>query len=106
MSNSIDCLAGSPAESSWKLTDVQLKCDVIDVDSAIGNEINAHLNSGKHIPLFMTSFYSQIQSYGANVPVANQKVTLNINRSLTRIKTMFITFHIDSLTYTGNTYKK
>ena len=71
----------------WSISDVQLKCDMVTLDSQLDNSYAEHLLSGKSIPISYTSYTtSQQVCAGADTQV-------NISRSLTRLKSIFVTLY-------------
>jgi hypothetical protein len=84
------------SSSSFTLTDVQLKCDVITLDNQIQNGYAEYLLDGKSLPIHFSTYtvLSQVGNAG--------DVTFNITRSATRLKSLFITM----LANTANTKKE
>ena len=78
----------TPATTSqaWSISDCQIKADVIQLDSGLNNEYTKHLLSGASIPINYCSYITQLQTTG------NGDVAVNISRSCTRLKTLFINF--------------
>ncbi len=74
---------------SWKITDVQLKADILQIDSSVDNEYTKHVLAGEHVPITLSSYHSQ---YSATPNSRADTFSTNINRSLTRIKALFVTF--------------
>ena len=69
-----DCLdtvltPGVANSHSWKITEPQLKCDIVELDSELQNSYAAHLLSGKSLPIHFSS-------YAANVQTATGKTIL------------------------------
>lgn len=71
---------------SWQIQDVQIKADVVELDSAVHNEYASHLMQGHPIPINYTSFITQLQA------VTNSTIAANITRSCSRLKSIFINF--------------
>ena len=67
--------------------DAQLKCDILTLDSGLENSYAEYLLQGKTIPIPMQVFTSQSQALAQN-----SQETINITRSLTRLKALYITF--------------
>ena len=76
----------------WEISVVQVKCDVVTLDNALDNEYAQHLLSGKSLPINFSSYVSQVQI----VPNGDFMPKINIARSLTRLKSVFITLFRDS----------
>ena len=74
----------------WQIQNVQAKCDMCTLDNQLDNSYAEHLLSGKALPINYNTYVSQLQSLmsGAN---GQQKVRLNITRSLSRLKSVFLT---------------
>ena len=72
--------------TSWSISDVQIKADIIELDTELQNSYASHLLSGKSLPINYSSYISQIQV--ASGPTSS----LYISRALTKLKTVFMTF--------------
>ena len=74
----------------WQIQNVQVKTDVCTLDNSLDNSYTEHLLSGKALPINFNTYISQIQNIlnGVN---GQQKVRLNVTRSLTRLKSVFVT---------------
>ena len=81
-----------PANTSilWQIQNVQVKCDVCTLDNSLDNSYSEHLLSGKALPINYNTYVSQIQNI-LNGTNGQQKVRLNVTRSLTRLKSVFVT---------------
>ena len=95
MGNSGDCLDTGATFSvtnskSWKITEPQIKCDIVMLDSELQNSYASHLLSGKALPIHFST-------YATNVHTATGKdSSLSMARSFTRLKSVFvIMFHGD-----------
>ena len=73
--------------TQWHIFDAQLKCDILSLDSGLENSYAEYLLQGKAIPIPMQTFISQSQALSQS-----SQETINITRSLTRFKAMYITF--------------
>ena len=72
----------------WSLSNVQIKCDILTLDNELENGYTQLLMSGKSIPINYSTYISQYQT------IANQqKVRLNVARSLSRLKSVFVSFN-------------
>ena len=69
----------------WQIENCMIKADVIELDSAVHNEYANHLMQGNPIPINYTSFITQLQV------VSGADLGINITRSCSRLKTVFIT---------------
>ena len=73
--------------TDWTIYDAQLKCDIVSVDSGLENSYSQYLLDGKHIPIRMQTFVSQSQALAQS-----SQESINISRSFTRLKALYITF--------------
>ena len=71
----------------WSINDVQLKCDMVTLDSQLDNSYAEHLLSGKSIPISYTSYTTSQQVCSGDA------TNVNISRSLTRLKSIFVTLY-------------
>jgi hypothetical protein len=80
--------AAAPAARSqlWSLSDARLHCDLCQLDGALNSSYAQHLQSGKTLPIAISSFVTQTQ----RAEGANQSIVLA--RSFTRLKGIFITW--------------
>jgi hypothetical protein len=84
-------LAGSQfptaeTSQSWEISDCQIKADVVELDSAVHNEYASHVMQGHPIPINYTSYITQLQT------VSGGNINVNITRSCSRLKAIFISF--------------
>ena len=78
--------AGEKYTANWDISDVQCKCDLLTLDSSLDNEYASHLLSGKSLPINFSTWNQINQSTGGD-----KNFSAHINRSLTRLKSVFIT---------------
>jgi hypothetical protein len=74
----------------WQIINVMAKCDVCTLDNALDNSYAEHLLSGKSLPINYNTYISQMQSLLSGA-VGQKSVRLNITRSLSRLKSVFVT---------------
>jgi hypothetical protein len=76
--------------AKWQIVNVMVKCDACTLDNALDNSYAEHLLSGKSLPINYNTYISQIQTLlsGEN---GQKSVRLNITRSLSRLKSVFVT---------------
>ena len=88
----IDLEAFTPQNSSteWLISQVQIKCDLVTLDSGLENEYTAHLLKGGNLPINYDTYISQMQT------IADYNYSCNITRSLTRLKSVFVNFDGDA----------
>ena len=90
ISNPQEALVGGDNSSSdFTINNVQLKCDLITLDSDLDNEYANRLLSGKPIPVPYCTFTCSQQV------ITSMDVNLNIQRSFTRLKGVFISLWKD-----------
>lgn len=85
----IDINAGNTS-TSWRIENVEVKCDLIALDNALDNSYAEHLLSGKSLPINYNTFVSQMQTI-----MNMQKPNVNVTRALTRLKSVFVTLDKD-----------
>ena len=86
--------------TSWRISNFVIKADVVELDSAVHNEYASHLMRGNPIPINYTSFIMQSQI------VASHDFSINITRSASRLKTVFVSFSGDYPTATDDELTK
>ena len=74
----------------WEIRNVMVKCDVCTLDNALDNSYAEHLLSGKSLPINYNTYISQMQSLLSGA-TGQKSVRLNITRSLSRLKSVFVT---------------
>ena len=79
----------SDANSSneWYIDNVQLKCDLCTLDSALDNSYAEHMLSGKSLPINYNTYINQTQNITGQVDIA-----INVSRAISRLKSVFINF--------------
>jgi len=68
----------------WSLSEVKCQCDVITLDNNLNDEYVKYLLSGKTLAINYNTYVSQMQT------VVNQQNSVHITRSLSRLKSIFI----------------
>ena len=91
----INDFAQSNSSNNWLISQVQIKCDLVTLDNGLENEYVAHLVSGKSLPINYDTYISQMQT------IADYNYSCNITRSLTRLKSVFVTFDGEGTGETG-----
>jgi hypothetical protein len=79
----------------WSIKDVRVICDVVTLDSGLQNDYAQHVLSGKSLPINYGTYITQFQT------ITSSDFAVNISRSATRLKSVFINFddaHPDSST--------
>ena len=77
---------GQTNTANWSISDIQCKCDLLTLDNSLDNEYASHLLSGKSLPINFSTWNHTNQSTGND-----KNFSANINRALTRLKSVFIT---------------
>ena len=88
--NNILPFSTTNTSNSWKIQNVQVKVDVCTLDNNLENGYIAHLLSGRSFPINYSTYISSFQSILSGT-TGQQKVRINISRSLSRLKSVFIT---------------
>ncbi len=76
----------------WRVENVQCKCDLLTLDSQLENSYAEHLLSGKTLPVNLNTYVSMNQS------VSGKSIRVNVNRSFTRLKSVFVSFTKENAT--------
>jgi hypothetical protein len=72
--------------NDWQIENVQIKCDICNLDNSLQNNYDSHLLSGKSLPINFNTYITQSQS------IVGQDVGVSLNRAITRLKAIFVTF--------------
>jgi hypothetical protein len=75
--------------ANWKLESCQLKADICTLDNALDNNYVAHLLGGKQLNMVYNTFISNIQT------ILTEDTQINISRSLTRLRSVFLSLERD-----------
>ena len=86
---------------AWSLSNVQIKCDLVTLDNELENSYTQLLMSGKTLPINYSTYIPQYQSILAGTGYGQEKVRVNVARSLSRLKSFFITFYTPPLVATS-----
>ena len=86
-------IALSNTSVKWKLENCMVKCDVCNLDNALDNSYVSHLLSGKTINIVYNTFISSLQT------IVSADSQINISRSLSKMKSMFLSLDKD---FTGS----
>ena len=73
--------------NDWQIENVQLKCDICHLDNSLQNNYDSHLLSGKSLPINFNTYVTQSQA------ITGQDVGVSLNRAITRLKSIFVTFY-------------
>jgi hypothetical protein len=82
----VDAAAVPPQDTSVNFTiqDVQMKCDLVELDNTLDNEYTQYLMTGKSLPIHFTAL-----THGSQI-FTNIKTDVKVSRSLTRLKSVFL----------------
>lgn len=78
--------------SLWSISNVQIKADIIKLDNSLENHYVELLMSGKTIPINYSTYITSYQSILSGTGGGQEKVRLNVARSISRLKSVFVTF--------------
>ena len=76
----------SNTTNDWQMENVQLKCDICNLDNSLQNNYDSHLLSGKSLPINFNTYITQSQA------ISGTDVSISLNRAITRLKSIFVTF--------------
>ena len=82
----------SNTSNDWSLSNVQAKCDLLVLDNELENGYTQLLMSGKTMPINYSTYISQYQTV-----LAQRNVRINVARSLSRLKSVFVSFNKNNL---------
>ena len=88
--NTIAPFTSTNTSNSWKIQNVQIKVDVCTLDNALENQYIERLLSGQSFPINYGTYISSFQSILSGT-TGQQKVRINISRSLSKLKSVFVT---------------
>ena len=81
----VDAVGGLPAPcTSWVISDVQCKCDLVTLDNGLENSYSEHVLEGKSLPINYSTYISQSQV------VTDLNIGVNVSRAVTRLKSIFM----------------
>jgi len=72
------------SSQTFVIQDVQLKCDLVDLDNTLDNEYTQYLMTGKSLPIHYTAITHSSQIF------TNMKTDVHVSRSLTRLNSVFV----------------
>jgi hypothetical protein len=75
--------------NEWEIENPMIKCDVLTLDNSLENSYAEHILSGKSLPINFNTFITSTQV------IQGQTVAVNVSRSVSRLKGIFITFYKD-----------
>ena len=78
--------------NAWSLSNVQIKCDLVTLDNELENSYSQLLMSGKTLPINYSTYIPQYQSILAGTGYGQEKVRVNVARSLSRLKSILSPF--------------
>ena len=83
----------SNTTNDWQIENVQLKCDLVHIDNTLQNNYDSHLLNGGKLPISYNTYVTQSQA------ISGQDVAINVSRAISRLKSVFVSFHKSSHTH-------
>ena len=83
----------SNTTNDWQIENVQLKCDLVHIDNTLQNNYDSHLLNGGKLPVSYNTYVTQSQA------ISGQDVAINVSRAISRLKSVFVSFHKSSHTH-------
>ena len=84
----VETAEGFQNGANWDISDIQCKCDLLELDSSLSNEYASHLLTGKSLPMNFNTWNHTNQSTGLD-----KNFSAHITRAVTRLKSIFSTPH-------------
>ena len=81
-------IGNQPGSQDFVIEDVQLKADVVTLDSGLDNEYAQHMSNGKTLPVNFSTYCSCVQ-----VSTGGSDNSISISRALTRLKGVFVSLY-------------
>ena len=91
---SLEAAEGFQNGANWYISDIQCKCDLLELDSSLSNEHASHLLSGKSLPINSNTWNQANQSTGLD-----KDFSAHNTRAVIRLKSIFITLHKSGVAY-------
>ena len=85
---SLEVAEGFQSGSNWDISDIQCKCDLLELGSSLSNECASHLLSGKTLPINFNTWNRTNQSTGLG-----KNFSAHITRAVTRLGSIYFTTH-------------
>lgn len=82
-----DTFTVANTSNDWQIENVQVKCDICNLDNSLQNNYDSHLLSGKSLPINFNTYITQSQA------IVGQDIGVSLNRAITRLKSIFVTFY-------------
>jgi hypothetical protein len=82
--NGVDVVNSQDTSVDFVIQDVQMKCDLVELDNTLDNEYTQYLMTGKSLPIHFTAL-----THGSQI-FTNIKTDVKVSRSLTRLKSVFL----------------
>lgn len=86
--------------TSFSISNVQMKADVVQLDNTLDNEYTAYLMTGKKLPIHFTALTS------ASQVITSIQTNVNVSRSLTRLKAVFVSLYMQAIAGASKTEKE
>ena len=88
-------IGGAHESTNFVISNVQLKCDLVTLDSQLDNSYAQHLLDGHNIPLHFSTFTTASQL------ITDINSSVNVQRTFTRLKSVFVSLSSDDTTHGG-----
>ena len=87
VSNYDAILTAGLCSSEWSIQNVQLKCDIVNIDNTLQNNYDSHLLNGGKLPISYNTYICQSQA------VSGTDISVNVSRAISRLKSVFVSFY-------------
>jgi hypothetical protein len=87
VSNYDTVLTEAVCSSEWSIENVQLKCDIVNIDNTLQNNYDSHLLNGGKLPISYNTYICQSQA------VSGTDLSVNVSRAISRLKSVFVSFY-------------
>jgi hypothetical protein len=85
-----DTFTPAKSSSNWAITNVQVKADIVELDSQTTEVFAQHLlRDNGSLDIQFNNFISQVQS----LPIGATDVNINVQRTVSRLATVFVTLY-------------
>ena len=88
-------IGGTHESADFAISNVQLKCDLVVLDSNLDNEYAQHLLDGGSLPINFCTFTTASQL------ITDINSSVNVQRTFTRLKSVFVSLSSDDTTHGG-----
>ena len=92
-------IGGTHESTDFVISNVQLKCDLVTLGSSLDNEYAQHLLDGGNLPINFCTFTTASQL------ITDINSSVNVQRTFTRLKSVFVSLSSDVATHGGQEIK-